>query len=507
MSDSPYSGFAIKRSAGHFIIGKIASALLTFTLLLCLVRVLTIPDYAAYITLVAGLDIALIVANVGLPWIEARYLPEFRLHASKAILIRFVIQLIQCHVIVLLLLALPVWLSLDWLLLKMDMLPYLKAAQLYVIMLVIEGSGRSLRDSVLGALLQQGAAQISLVTRNLVFISALGVLAYQGEISLVNVITIELLAAFISVLVSLIGLGCHLRRIEVNENSDWKAPNWLQMWTVARDMYFSEMVTLIYSSQIFTLIIRYNLGAEATAVFGFLRNIYAQVMNYLPAALLFGLIRPKLVASYVGNGGIAELTRNANIVGKFSLFVLMPLLVFACLASEELITLLSGGKFSHSGYYLAGLLSALVPFSQRQLLETVAVVTENSHFCNYAALLGIFTLPITYALIQLGFDLWSPIISITLGNLIFCSTILIGVTRKTLYRADFLGFYKLLLAALISYLACLLILVSGQSWAWIITVALLTCSVFLLVAAIIKPFSDEERLRINQIIKRNLFVW
>ncbi len=507
MSDSPYSGSAVKRSAGHFLIGKVASALLTFTILLWLVRLLTIPEYSAYITLVASLDIILVVANIGLPWMEARYLPEFRLHAPKAVLIRFVIQLIQCQVGVLLLVALSAWLCLDWLLLKMEMVSYQEAAQIYVVMLIIDGYGRRLRDSILSVLLLQGLAQTSLVLRNLLFIAGLGILVYCEEISLVNVVSVELLASSVSVVVSLAGLWRYLRVIKVNEKADWAIPAWSQMWGVARNMYFSEMVTQVYSSQVFTLIIRYSLGEEATAVFGFLRNIYAQVMNYLPASLLFGLIRPKLVASYVGDGGIAELTRNANMVGKFSLFVLMPLLVFTWLTGETLMEQLSGGKFLHTGYYLAGLLCALIPLSQRQILETVAVVTGNSYLCNYAAGLGILTLPVTYGLIQIGFELWAPIIAIFLGNFIFCSTIVRGVAKKTLYHADFAGFCRMISSAAIAYLGCMLVLFPGQSWIWLATALTLACCVFLLSAGIIKPFSDAERLLINQLIKRNLFIW
>jgi O-antigen/teichoic acid export membrane protein len=510
MSDSPYSGSAVKRSTGHFLIGKVVSALLTLTILLWLVRLLTVPEYATYITLVASLEIAFCAAGLGIPWMEARYLPEFRLHAPKAMLIRFILQLIQCQVGVLLLVAVAAWLCLDWLVLKMDMTAYLEAAQLYLLMLIVDGVGRRLRDGVLSVLLLQKLSQISLVTRNFLFVIALGVLVYIEEINLVHVIEAELFASSIGVLISLIGLWQHLRLINVRENPDWTAPKWSQMWAVARNMYFSTQITQVYSAPVFILIIRYSFGAEAaeaTAVFGFLCNLYVQVGNYLPAVLLFGLIRPKLVASYVGDGGIAELTSNANMVGKFSLFVLMPLLVFSCLAGEVLVALLSGGKFLHTGYYLAGLLCALIPLSQRQILETVAVVTSNSHLCNYAATLGILTLPIAYGLIQIGFGLWAPIIAFTLGNLIFCSTIVRGVARKNLYHADFSGFCRMLLSAAIAYLGCMLILFSGQSWAWIIIVATLACGAFLLAAGIIKPFSDAERLRINQLIKRNLFIW
>jgi O-antigen/teichoic acid export membrane protein len=403
--------------------------------------------------------------------------------------------------------AVSAWLSLDWWLLKLDMLPFLDAAKIYILTLVVDSISSHLRDSILGALLQQKLAQLSLVIRNLVFLIALSILVYKGEVNLAYVVAAQLLASIISVLISLTGLWRYLKLTDVTQKSDWIAPKWSQMWAVAKDMYFSGLVGQVYSPHVFTLIIRYNLGEETTAIFGFLRNLFMQVLNYLPATLLFGLIRPKLVASYVGDGGIAELTRNANIVGKVSLFVLMPLLVFTWLTSEELVAQFSCNKFPHSGYYLAGFFCALVPFSQRQILETVTVVTGNSHLCNYAAFLGIFTVPIAYGLMQMDFGLWAPIIAFILGHLIFCSTIVRGVEKRNNYRADFLGYYKMLLAAFIGYLGSNLVIIPGQGLVWIIAVAILASCAFLLAAAIIKPFSDDERLRINKLIKRNVFIW
>ena len=507
MSNSPFSGDEVKRSAGHFLIGKAVSALLTFTILLWLVRLLSVPEYAAYITLVAALEITIVVASVGLPWIEARYLPEFRLHAAKSTLIRFVLQLIELQLGVFTVTAILGWLFLNWLLAITDMTGYVSVAQLYVFMLVVDGGGRRLRDGVLSMLLQQKLAQTSLVIRNVLFIIAVAIMAYYDEITLTHVVAAELIASLVGLFYCLIGLWLYLQRIDLTQKDDWQQPSWSQMWVVARNMYFSEMVTQVYSPQVFTLVIRHSLGAEATAVFGFLRNLYMQVRNYLPASLLFGLIRPKLVASYVGEGGIVELTRNANLVGKLSLFILMPLIVFSLLTGEELTSLLSGGKFPYTGYYFAGLMFSLVPASQRQILETVAMVTENSHLCNLAASLGVLTLPVTYLLIKMDFGLWSPIFATLLGNVLFCSTIVKGVTKNTHYHADYLGYNKMLFATFVAYLGGVEIMWDAHGWLWFIEMGLLSCVVFLVVAAVIQPFSESERLRINRLIKRNLFIW
>ena len=75
------------------------------------------------------------------------------------------------------------------------------------------------------------------------------------------------------------------------------------------------------------------------------------------------------------------------------------------------MSLLSNGKFTQSGYYLGGLLLALIPFSQRQILETVAVVCGQSRLCLWGSFLGVLTLPLAYWLFESGLGLWSPIIA------------------------------------------------------------------------------------------------
>lgn len=225
MSDSSYSGSAVKRSAGHFLIGKAVSALLTFAILLWLVRLLKVSEYAAYITLVAGLDIILSISGMGLAWLEARYLPEFRIHASKSVLIRFIVQLIQSHLAITILFSVAAWICLDLFLAKMEMTDYREAAELFIIMMVVEGTGRRFRDGLLGALLLQKQAQFSQVTRNLTFIIGLGVLVYSNEVNLIHVIEAELIASSIALLTAVISLWRYFTKLdEKNENSVWMIP-------------------------------------------------------------------------------------------------------------------------------------------------------------------------------------------------------------------------------------------------------------------------------------------
>lgn len=404
--------------------------------------------------------------------------------------------------------ALLMLVNLQWLLGAADMLAYADVARLYLLMLVVEGIGRHLRQSALGPLLLQGIAQISLVTRNLTFLLLLGGAVLAGQVSLRDVVMAELVAAVIAGIVALGGLVRRIRHYRHRQGEPgWSEPSWQDMWRMARHMYFSQLITLTYSPQVFLILIHRYLGLEATAVFGFMRNLYEQVSRYLPATLLASMIRPKLVASYVGQGGLGELTRNANLAGKLSLFVLMPLVVFVGMAGEELVNLLTGGKFPNTGFYLAGFMLVLIPFSQRQIVETVAVTSGHSKLCTYASALGVFMLPLTFVLLETDLGLWAPIVGLGVGNLLFNAVILVGIGRLTSYRPDMPGFIKLMFASLTTYLIVLFVPVLGRDWVGLVSVAVMTLTIYLVVAYLIKPFAQVERDRLNQFATRGLFVW
>ncbi len=508
MSVSPYSSVALTRSAAHFLTGKIASALLTLIILLWLVRLLSVEEYGIYVTLVAGMELMLALISLGLPWVAARYLPESRLYASGKILAQFVWQLIARLSLFLVIGSLLLFVVVPWFLVPLELAQHTNVARLYLLVLLVEGLGRNIREYILGPLLQQGMAQISLTARNLTLLLLLSIVVVQGTVHLAHVVLVELAASMLGTALALRGLVRYLQvHRDLPGKGGWQPQNWGEMWRIARHMYFNHLVTLVYSPQIFVFLIQRYAGLEATALFGFLRSLYAQISNYMPATLLFSLIRPKLIASYVGEGGMAELTRNANLAGKLSLFVLMPVLIFVWLAGDELVNLLSGGKFIGSGDYLAGLLLVLIPFSQRQILETVAVVSDMSHLCSWAGIFGALALPLAYGLIESGQGLWGPVIAMIVGQVIFNATLIAAMANTTIYRPDTIGFLKLAAAALAGFMLTQQIAMPIHRWSDLLIVAALACGLYLLVSYFFKPFQLEERARLNRLFKRRVFVW
>jgi O-antigen/teichoic acid export membrane protein len=504
-----YSSAALKRSAMHFLTGKVVSALLNLLLLLWLVRLLPVGEYGVYVTLVAGMELAFGLSGFGISWMAARYLPEYRLHAHGARLLQLVWRMIAWASLSLFSFALIIYVSMGRLLATLDLGPYRHAAVLYLLILFFEGLGKHARETLLGPLLQQGSAQTSQIVRNFVFLSALALVAVSAKATLLDVIHAEIAASILGSAVGLLALGLYLRKHKNSEGqSNWKEPKTSEMWNTSLKMYLSETLTMLYSPQIFTMLVQHQLGLEATAVFGFLRSLYEQIARYLPATLLFSLVRPKLVASYVSSGNMQELSGNANLAGKLSLFILMPLVAFSGVAGEDVIRFLSGARFPNTGMYFFGFMLALVPFSQRQIIESVAVASGESWLCTRAAFSGLLMLPLMYMLILGGLGLWAAIISLGLGHFVFNTIIFIGMSRGMGYSADFTGFQKLAVCAFAGYLsAFFLVTAVTPLLTELIGQAITILAVFLIAAYIAKPFTADERAKINSLLNRRLFVW
>jgi len=507
MSISPYSSAAFRYNTILFLIGKLFSALLTFVTLLLVVRLLTAKEYGAYVVFVAGIEITLAMTTLGLPWVSARYLPEFRLYANGKMLIHFVWQITAWISLFLIVGALLLWTAVPWLL-PSELAQYTDVTKLYLLLLLIEGLGRYIRESILGPLMQQARMQISQLLRNLTLLLLIGITMSQGQVYLYHVVFAELIASVLGTVLAVLGLIQYLQMYrDLQAKDDWQPPKWSEMWRVARNMYLGSLITQSYSPQVFVFLIQRYLGLEVAALFGFLRSLYLQATNYLPAVLLSNLIRPMLVASFVGKGGMAELTFNANLVGKLSMFMLMPILIFVWLAGSELTNLLSGGLFNEENYYLAGLLLALIPLSQRQILEIVAVTSDKSYLCSWGAILGALVLPIAYLLLESGLGLWSIVISIAVSQILFSGTLITALTFSTSYHFDFIGFYKLSAVSLIVFIFMQQLAFSIQGWLDLIFIAFFSCSLFLLISYFIKPFHRNEQGRLNRLFNRKIFVW
>lgn len=504
MNQKVYSASAIRCSSWQFLSGKAASAVLTFVILLWLVRLLPLSEYGAYAVLIAGTELGFALAGIGLPWLSARYIPDYRLHAAGPILCRFCWQLLLWHALALMVLAGIIACLMDDYLYWAGLSDYDAAAYVALVLLVVEGQGRFVQEGLMAPLMLQGQVRMSLILRQFSFLTAIGALFLADCVNLYWVLVAELLASFVCWVLSSIALAGHLRVLWLQQGeSNWLEPQLAEKWRIALRMHGAHLIALSYGLQVFVNIIQRNLGAEAAALFGFLRVIHGQVSRYLPASLLFNIIRPKLIASYF-QGGMSALARQVNIAGKLSLFILLAIIVFAALGSDDLVLLLSGNKFDGAGGYFVGILLVLVPFSQRQLLETVAVASARSGLCTLASAIGLLALPIMLFLFDLGWGLWAPLVAMLLGQILFNVTVLLGLERIG-YRTDWSGAFKLAVSAILSWLIATGVHSIGPNVIWLVLGYLVSVVAFIAAAWGLQVFTLQERQFLDRVLGRQFF--
>lgn len=496
-----YSGAAVRRAAWQFLTGKAISALLTFVILLWLVRLLPVADYGAYVLLIAGTELGFALAAVGLPWLAARHLPEYLLHGHGPALVGLCRRLILWQVVALSAFTVIVAFALESYLAWANLGQHRPAAWAALGLLFAEGLGRFLRDGLMPPLMLQGQVRFSLILRQVLFLSAIAFLAFADQTTLFLVVVAETAAAIFSTLTAAILLKHHLDTLRNHEGKpDWHEPSFSEQWHAALPMYGAHLVTLVYGPQVLLNIIQRALGAEAAALFGFLRTLQEQIARYLPATLLFTVLRPRLMASHIQEG-MARMAHEANLSGKLSLLVLLPLIVLAALGGDALIALLSDQKFENGGAYFVGLLLVLLPFSQRQLIETVAVAAGKAGLCVMGSALGLLAMPLIFLLLYWGLGLWAPILVMLVGQMLFNATLLVGLAPSG-YRADWQGTARLYVSAFVAWLVAHTILLAEESSPWLILAGLIACGVFLVMVWGLDGLNQDERASLSRLFGR-----
>ena len=505
MAGSPYSMESLRRGAWHYLSGRAISAVLTIAIQLWLVRLLSISDYGIYITLQAGLGLGFVFAGMGLHWVVARYVPAYRLGASAAQTRRFVWRISGYRLVALLAVAVawlfsarvfPDWIALDT---SRGAVILLLSA-----LLVVQGMGAFLLDSVLAALVQQHIARTSQIARQLCWLALLGVATWYGGGSLVHVLMAELVASSLGLVIAMVGLRAELRAAEqdVASPNDWKDPTPREIWHTCSRIYAADLLSLFSGVQVLTLLLQRFAGNEAVGLFGFLCVLHSQLSRYLPANLLFSLIQAKLAASYFDGGGMPELARNANLAGKMSLFVLMPIIAITAISGEALIDVLSGGRFPQTGLLFFTTMLAMIPGSQGHLVYTVAVVSGHTQLCTIASLTGLLTFPLMWSLLQFNLGAWAAVISMVVSDLLVVGVLTVALSVRTSYRMEFNVLTKLGISALIAWVCATLVPPHTSAWLSIVSMSAVVLIAYGAAVFFLKPFTLLERTRLRKIFGR-----
>jgi O-antigen/teichoic acid export membrane protein len=508
-----YSLRNIRRSAGHFLLGKVGSAALTFTAFALTARLLGTGQYGTYAALIAAVELALSLSTLGMDWATGRFLPEYRVRAGRGQLARFIAATGGLQAGVLLLAALGLALGAEALAARVGLAdPVL--LQLYAAVLATEGIARVLRDQMLGLLLAQRAAQVATVMRGAVLVALLlsAPLLDGAAASVLRYVALaELAAAGAGLLLGAVALVRIVRHHAPDPAPAgmpaWQAPSWRRVAAIARDAYASMLLLIPAGGAVLTLTLGAIAGAPAAGAFGFVRGLTEQVRRFLPIELFLGLIRPGIVSRYAQHRDFAALNRQIALVFAVSVLAALPVLALLMAQAPLVARFIGGATFAEAGPLLAVWSVSLLLFTHRRALEVVANTAERSAACIVgSAVLALSPLAMA-ALLWAGAPVPVALAAPLLADLGFS-----GVVAWLLHRASLpyrlpvptLARLLLLLAGASAVLA-LAPLLTPTLWHQAVLAGVLALLLTWGIAALWRPFQATEREAINALLPRPWF--
>lgn len=501
-----YSLARAKRSLLHFGIGKAASAALGIIVLVLSVRILSTGDYGAYVALLAFLELFYVVTGFGLSTIAQRYVAEFRMRSHPAHFRRFIggifalRALFACMTSAIVIVAAPYLLEIFKLSLDDRTLWLIPA-------LLVTGSCTRYLDEVFPSLLLQAYTQGLLFLSNAIRASVLAsiVLSSAASFGFIDMLLLELGVSLVAAIAG-IALLAHYLSTESGDKGQAAYGN-RRMWPVALRFYLVQMIGQAYGPNAIKLLLSKMLGLTQTATFGFLQAIADMIRNYLPAYLLATWVRPLMVARYVERRDMQEISTMANVVVKLSLLGVMPFAAFFATHGDAFAAWISAGKYGDAASVLTLLMALVAMQSMHNIMSMVTVTVERAGANVIATIACCLSLPLAIGLIPI-FGLDGVATAMVLAECLWVGIVWSSLNRNGFtVRFDLRGIVRIIATGLT--VTALLHAVSGvgiDGW-YLLPLLAFTGAGALAVAALLKPFTDDERAIIGKLIPPRFVVW
>lgn len=372
----PYQSRHVRRGLRQFITGRLIQAAASVAVMLIMVRVMSIGEYALYITATAMATLLGSVSIMGLDRVLTRYVPEGRLKATPAELIYFIKKMSSLRLVAVGGLALAVALAWPYLapLVKMPTqgltLPVLLFA---VIHAFVQFQGIVMQSLMLQAELRNATTAIWLLR----IVLLLGVLFTIPPIDAVLALWLTLIseaAGWLWMTRATIQHYAELRRVAKMEgrgDSSWPGDT-REILLFGWHNYLMGQASFTAQPRVQQLMVAAFFPPPVVAAFGFFRNLSAQLRSYLPFQMMKNLAEPVMIGRYVQSKDFSQLNAMTTAMLKMNILLIAPLAAWLAVAGGPAIALLTGGKFADLAWLLGVLVVSLVISSQVTLLVIAA---------------------------------------------------------------------------------------------------------------------------------------
>lgn len=497
----PYTGSRIKRGVVYLVGGKAVVSIAGIGAFVLLARSLPIEQFAAYTVLSAMPDLVAAITGVGLIHVLSRYVPELNAQHRLRALRRLVAVVLALRMAVLAPFLAATFVLAPAIAPLIGLAGWEWAIQVYAVVVLTRISVMSL-FSVLESLLRQGYAQLGFglatVLRFLLFL----LLAQSGEVDLRTVIIVELAADVVGLGVMSIGLLralSHHAHERVNDKG-WLHANLGRMTEFGLKGYLQHILILPFGGATNRVLVGGALTGSEVALFGFAQSVGELMERYLPAHLLAGVIRPVLAARYVRDRRFADVEVAANLIFKLNAVLICAASVVVFGGDEELLMLVSDGKYVDGVGLLLVMCLLVLMFSLRHMLDHVAhAVERNGPLIWSNIVISLSMLPGLALMPSLG--VFALPVANVVGVAAGCVILVWRLRAEGFeYRQDIAGLIRLLTATAFAYVAC-------QSARWIGVNWVVATGAGLVVMAVatwaLRPLESAEAILIRQMLQRS----
>lgn len=492
--DDAYSPEKFRRSVLKYLGGRGGNAVLAFATLVSLARGMEASEYAAYVSAVALVEIAMLVSSFGLEWVTAIYIPQIRIKASGAVLARFIVIVLGVQGVAAAAFGLLMfifsahigqWTGIEY---------AGNVFRLYGAVVFLEGVSRVVRDQVLPCLLFQGASQLAQLGRNGILLTLVSLELQIGAIDAVTVAWFEIIASSGSLLLGLAFLvrGLWMSRRRVAADPAWTLPDVGRLMKMGRAAWIANLASLAWGPQLIVLLCARLLGAEVGAVVGFARNLMEQIRRYLPAELLYGVIRPVLVARYVGEGDLRRLAGRCGLLFKLNLTALAGVAITFAVGGERIVEMLSNGRYAEGHILILCWLIAFAPWCQRRFTDLLAHALGRSVTVQNTSARLVLAPIVIYLMLVVTRNPVAALVVVGACEYLYSRMILRRIADADDSLVDWSGAMRIGLVACVAAVAGVwLNTVVGSDWRLIMTLPA-AFSLFLALLLLVSPLSSVE---------------
>lgn len=485
MRGRPYSVHRFRRALLQFVGGRLAQAAARAILVLLLIRVLPVEDYGAYMLIVGTAELLLQVGSFGILPTMQRYLPQLLGTLSLRRLYAFVTTMIFAQMAILAGVAYAVSLAWDTVAPYFNMTPAQIEATRYGAWLFLIVPAFRFGTEMLEAMLAPGQIARALMVFARVG-ALLALLLLKSEVTLFDVVMIDVVAIGASVIVLLLSIVRTLASLHTPPASAAPMPLG-EMARFAGQMALVGPMSGTSSPGALRLVLANGLGLAESGLFAFLQNLERLVSRYLPATLLRNLIRPVLISRYAGHGGKDVMRAGTGLLLKSNLLVVIGGVVFIAVCGDEVVRILSGGKFVGAGLTLLLLYVNMIATSQRGVQEMVMQITGHTRALWLTSVVKPVALLLVWFFAPQGLNV--AVVIVTAGSLLSNALATRVLRRKTdWFRIDWRGTAAIVLPGLNA--AVLGILLTDRTQP--LVAGAIALVVFLVFVRMARPFNSGE---------------